>query len=196
GEANTQDGVVDVPVKVILSLDRPRSWKDNFIGTGLRAYDNTIISTKYDGDDLDLLDKDIMRSLVNSISAFDLYYQPYPNMVMAWIRLPGLPRHMYKRKILWEIGGMIRRVAKLDFNTDNRVRGRFTRMAIYVNIGKALISQVLINGVLQKIEYEYLPTESRLMKKNNLAQKELGSALEQKTATRGPLPTGQTQQRP
>ncbi|MBA0821748.1 hypothetical protein Goarm_018588 [Gossypium armourianum] len=74
--------------------------------------------------------------------------QPYPNMVMAWIRLPGLSGHMYKRKILWEIGGMIGRVAKLDFNTDNGVRARFARMVVYVNLGKALISQVLINGVL------------------------------------------------
>ncbi|KAG4129861.1 hypothetical protein ERO13_D09G106350v2 [Gossypium hirsutum] len=69
-------------------------------------------------------------------------------MVMAWIRLPRLPGHMYKRKILWEIGGMIGRVAKLDFNFDNGVRGKFVRMEIYFNLGKALISQVLINGVL------------------------------------------------
>ncbi|MBA0696345.1 hypothetical protein Goari_002903 [Gossypium aridum] len=31
-------------------------------------------------------------------------------------------------------------------------------MAIYVNLEKPLVSQVLINGVIQKIEYEYLPT--------------------------------------
>ncbi|MBA0610933.1 hypothetical protein Godav_011672, partial [Gossypium davidsonii] len=76
-EANTQDGVADVPLKVILSLDRPRSWKDSFIGTGLRAYDKTKISTKDDDHDLDRLDEDIMRSLVNSIPAIDLYYQPF-----------------------------------------------------------------------------------------------------------------------
>ncbi|MBA0737108.1 hypothetical protein Gogos_010584 [Gossypium gossypioides] len=50
--------------------------------------------------------------------------QPYPNVVMAWICLPGLPGHMYNRRILWQIGGMIGKVAKLDFNTDNGVRGR------------------------------------------------------------------------
>ncbi|MBA0583855.1 hypothetical protein Gorai_014696 [Gossypium raimondii] len=112
---------------------------------------------------------------------------------------------------------MIGRVAKLDFNTDNRVWGRFARMVVYVNLGKALISQVLINGVLQKTEYEYLPTvtsgaskektqenirfqpleslsdeigpqESRPMKENNLAQKELGSALEQKMQQEDPPP--------
>ncbi|MBA0739952.1 hypothetical protein Gogos_013177, partial [Gossypium gossypioides] len=111
-------------------------------------------------------------------------------MVMAWIRLPGLPGHMYKRKILWEIGGMIGRVAKLDFNTDNGVWGKFARMAIYFNLGKGLISQVLINGVLQRIGYEYLstpletlnnkigPYESRPTKETNLTQKELGFVVE------------------
>ncbi|PPR90069.1 hypothetical protein GOBAR_AA30618 [Gossypium barbadense] len=84
--------------------------------------------------------------------------QPYPNMVMAWIQFPGLPRHMYKRKTRWEIGGMIGRVIKLDFNTDNGVRGRFARMTVFVNLGKAFISQVLINVVLHRIEYEYLLT--------------------------------------
>ncbi|PPR98415.1 hypothetical protein GOBAR_AA22253 [Gossypium barbadense] len=31
-------------------------------------------------------------------------FQPYPSVVMAWIRLPGLPGFMYKRKILEVIG--------------------------------------------------------------------------------------------
>ncbi|KAK5835943.1 hypothetical protein PVK06_011667 [Gossypium arboreum] len=79
-------------------------------------------------------------------------------MVITWIRLPGLPGHMYKKKILWEIGGMVGTVAKLDFNTDNGVQGRLARMAVYVNLGKALSSKALINGVPQRIEYEYLPT--------------------------------------
>lgn len=77
--------------------------------------------------------------------------QPYLNVVMAWIRLLGLPGHMHKRKILWEIRGMIGRVAKLDINTNNGVQGRFARMMVYVNLEKALVSQVLVDGVLQRI---------------------------------------------
>ncbi|MBA0783574.1 hypothetical protein Gotri_001268 [Gossypium trilobum] len=53
--------------------------------------------------------------------------QPYLSLVMAWIRLPGLLGHTYKRQILWEIGGMVGKV-------------------------------VLINGVIQRVEYEYLTT--------------------------------------
>ncbi|MBA0629084.1 hypothetical protein Godav_023696 [Gossypium davidsonii] len=185
GEANPKDGAIDVAMKVVLTPDRPRSWKDRLIGTGLRADDKTEISTKDEDDNLHLLNENIVRSSVNSIPIIDFsgrvnlllikdmehtvslwrpnqpfrlmdiengYYlakfqnlgdfeKPYPNMVMAWIWLPGLPRHMYKRKIIWEIWGMIGRVTKLDFNIDNGVRGRFARMTVYVNLGKALISQ-------------------------------------------------------
>ncbi|MBA0843865.1 hypothetical protein Goarm_001016 [Gossypium armourianum] len=62
--------------------------------------------------------------------------QAYLSMAMVWIRLPSLPGYLYKRKVL----------------------GWFTRMAIYVKLDKALISQVLINEVIQRVKYEYLPT--------------------------------------
>ncbi|PPD95715.1 hypothetical protein GOBAR_DD07271 [Gossypium barbadense] len=79
---------------------------------------------------------------------------PYPNMVLTWIRFPGLPSHLYKKQTLWEIRGMIGKVTKLDFNTDSQARGRYARMALYVNLEKPLTSKILINGYLQKIEYE------------------------------------------
>ncbi|PPR84505.1 hypothetical protein GOBAR_AA36209 [Gossypium barbadense] len=84
--------------------------------------------------------------------------QAYPSMVLAWIRLPGLPGFLYKRRILEEIGGMIGKVVCLDFNTDSRTRGRFARMAVYINLDKPLTAQVLVNGLHQKVEYEALPT--------------------------------------
>ncbi|MFQ6660822.1 hypothetical protein Gotur_029203 [Gossypium turneri] len=83
--------------------------------------------------------------------------KPYPSVVMTWIRLPGLPGHMYTKKILSEIGGMVGKVAKLDFNTDSKARGRYASMAIYINLEKPLISMVLINGKVQRIQYESLP---------------------------------------
>ncbi|KAK5818915.1 hypothetical protein PVK06_023865 [Gossypium arboreum] len=77
---------------------------------------------------------------------------------MSWIKFSGLSGYMYKRKILVEIGGMISKVAKLDMNTDNRARERFTRMVVYVNLDKLLVSQILINGKIQRVKYEFLPT--------------------------------------
>ncbi|XP_040934424.1 uncharacterized protein [Gossypium hirsutum] len=89
--------------------------------------------------------------------AFDLF-QAYPNVVMAWIRLIGLLGYLYKHKILTEIGGMVGKVVKLDMNTYSKVRGRFARMAVYINLERPLVSQILINGRSQRVEYESLPT--------------------------------------
>lgn len=68
--------------------------------------------------------------------------QPYPSMVLAWIRLPGLSGFMYKRKIVEAIGGLIGKVVRLDFQTDNRSRGHFVRLAVYINLEKHLVSQI------------------------------------------------------
>ncbi|PPS07823.1 hypothetical protein GOBAR_AA12840 [Gossypium barbadense] len=84
--------------------------------------------------------------------------QPYPSVVMAWIRLPGLPGFMFKRKILEAIGSMIGKVAKFDFKTDNRTKRRFARMAVFINLDKSLVSQIQVNGDIQRVEYESLPT--------------------------------------
>ncbi|MBA0554540.1 hypothetical protein Golob_013637 [Gossypium lobatum] len=62
--------------------------------------------------------------------------QTFPSMVMSWIRFPGLPSYMYKRKILVEMGGMVSKIVKLDMNTDNIVKGRFARMVVYVNLDR------------------------------------------------------------
>ncbi|KAG8474224.1 hypothetical protein CXB51_033548 [Gossypium anomalum] len=77
---------------------------------------------------------------------------------MAWIRLPGLPGYLYKRKIIEAIGSLIGSVVKLDLQTDNRTRGRFARLAVFINLDEPLVSQVLVKGVVQRVEYEALPT--------------------------------------
>ncbi|KAK5825673.1 hypothetical protein PVK06_020531 [Gossypium arboreum] len=55
----------------------------------------------------------------------------YPSNVLAWIRLLGLPSHLLSR-------------------------GQYVRMIVFINLEKPLISQVLINGNLQLIEYKSL----------------------------------------
>ncbi|KAG8500476.1 hypothetical protein CXB51_002741 [Gossypium anomalum] len=84
--------------------------------------------------------------------------QAYPSVVIAWIRFPALPNYLYNRKIITEIGELVGKVVNLDMNTNSRARGRFARMAVYVNLEKPLVSQILINGRSQKAEYEYLST--------------------------------------
>ncbi|KAH1030935.1 hypothetical protein J1N35_043109 [Gossypium stocksii] len=51
---------------------------------------------------------------------------------------------------------MAGKVAKLDFHAINGARGRFPSMTVYVNLNKPLISQILINGNIYRVEYEYL----------------------------------------
>ncbi|MBA0672482.1 hypothetical protein Goklo_025245 [Gossypium klotzschianum] len=84
--------------------------------------------------------------------------QAYPRVVMAWIRFPGLPGYLYNHKIITEIGEMVGKVVKLDMNTDSRTRGRLTRLAVYVDLEKPLVSHILINGRKQNVEYESLST--------------------------------------
>ncbi|KAK5838811.1 hypothetical protein PVK06_007550 [Gossypium arboreum] len=67
-------------------------------------------------------------------------FQLFPSVAMAWIRLPGLPGFLNNKNILGEIGRLIGKVAKLDFNTDNRLRGRFARMTVFINLDKPLTS--------------------------------------------------------
>lgn len=57
-----------------------------------------------------------------------------------------------------EIGETIEKVAKLVFflNTNNKVRSRYAR-TVYINLDRPLISQVIVNGMTQKVEYEFLP---------------------------------------
>ncbi|KAH1032939.1 hypothetical protein J1N35_045113 [Gossypium stocksii] len=85
-------------------------------------------------------------------------FQPYPSVVLAWIRLANLPGYLYKRKIIKAIRSLIRKVVKLDIQTDNQARGRFACLAVYINLEMHLISHVLVDGVVQCVEYEGRPT--------------------------------------
>lgn len=47
---------------------------------------------------------------------------------------------------------------KVDYNTESASRGKFARIAVEINLNKPLVSQFLLDGRIQKIEYESLPT--------------------------------------
>ncbi|PPS16412.1 hypothetical protein GOBAR_AA04159 [Gossypium barbadense] len=49
-------------------------------------------------------------------------------------------------------------VVKLDFQTENRTRGHFTRLSVFKNLEKPLVSQVLVDGAVQRIKYKAFPT--------------------------------------
>ncbi|MBA0682151.1 hypothetical protein Goari_023891 [Gossypium aridum] len=41
--------------------------------------------------------------------------------------------------------------------TDKGSRGKFTQMAVFIDLGKPLISQILVKKVVQRVEFESLP---------------------------------------
>ncbi|KAE8692675.1 hypothetical protein F3Y22_tig00110831pilonHSYRG00417 [Hibiscus syriacus] len=84
--------------------------------------------------------------------------QLFPSRIVAWIRLPGLPVTLYKRSLITKIGECIGKVVKIDYQTETGRRGRFARMAVSVDLKKPLTSKLLINGRVQIVEYESLPT--------------------------------------
>ncbi|KAH1107738.1 hypothetical protein J1N35_011506 [Gossypium stocksii] len=68
--AINQEGEADVDMEPSLPADKPRSWKDHLMGIGLRSNDKTETPTKeFEEDDLDLLEGDIKKTIVNGIPA-------------------------------------------------------------------------------------------------------------------------------
>ncbi|MBA0632235.1 hypothetical protein Godav_001023 [Gossypium davidsonii] len=66
--------------------------------------------------------------------------QAQPSNLMVWIRLPRLPKGMYTTSLLKFIGGTIGSVAKIDRNTDNKARGQFAHLMVFVDLGQPLVS--------------------------------------------------------
>ncbi|MBA0583466.1 hypothetical protein Gorai_014321 [Gossypium raimondii] len=89
-----------------LELSLNMSWKDKLLGVGLIASgkEHMVYGNGSDGG-LVLLEGDYLT--VQSWTKDFSPLQPYSSMVMAWIRLPGLPGFIYKRRILKAIGGMV-----------------------------------------------------------------------------------------
>ncbi|KAH1105778.1 hypothetical protein J1N35_009546 [Gossypium stocksii] len=61
-------------------------------------------------------------------------------------------------EILEVVGGLVEKVAKLDFNNDKKTRGCCAKMTIFVDPDRPLVSQVSVNRELIWVEYKALPT--------------------------------------
>ncbi|MFQ6643839.1 hypothetical protein Gotur_017254, partial [Gossypium turneri] len=83
--------------------------------------------------------------------------QPYPHNVVAWIRLPGLPRYMYEKKLVKVIGERIGPVVRLNDNIDNSFRVQLDKITVFLDLNKPLISRIKIEDRVQWIEYESFP---------------------------------------
>ncbi|XP_050233415.1 uncharacterized protein LOC126681903 [Mercurialis annua] len=77
--------------------------------------------------------------------------------IHAWIRLPGMPIHYYNKKVLRYIGDVVGKVVKIDYCTEVVERGKFSRIAVELDLSKSLVSQFNLDGKVQFVEYECLP---------------------------------------
>lgn len=67
---------------------------------------------------------------------------------VVWVRLSGLSESLYSSYLLKAIVQTIGTMVRIDENTLSATRGRFTRLAIRVDLRKPLVSKIRINGRL------------------------------------------------
>ncbi|MBA0672731.1 hypothetical protein Goklo_029724 [Gossypium klotzschianum] len=148
-------------VMVVDSTPTPTlSWKDLVLGKSSLEL-NEVSGDHFVDGGFSLIEGDVKKSVANGIPFIDFSEREHQLLVKEMstsvvLKFPGLPSYLYKNEVLWEIRGMVSKVTKLDFNIDSKVRVRYASMTVYVNLGKPLISKVLINGNLQRVEYESL----------------------------------------
>ncbi|MBA0843111.1 hypothetical protein Goarm_000325 [Gossypium armourianum] len=169
-----KDGDTDVEMVTDLDPQPKVSWKQ-MLGKGVSDQEKGSRSSEAEcTEDFEFLEGDVKKTIFNSIPAIEfsdciqqILFKDMETMVILKLLgrnigydalLSGLPGFMYKSRILEVIGELVGKVVKLDFNTDSKTRGRFARMAVLVDLDKPLVSQVLVNGELQRVEYEALPT--------------------------------------
>lgn len=80
------------------------------------------------------------------------------NHIVAWIRLSQMNIQFYHKSIIRRLGHIIGPVIKIDNNTITAQRGKFARLAVELDLQKPLVSQFNLEGRIQKVEYENLPT--------------------------------------
>lgn len=76
------------------------------------------------------------------------------SLVAVWVCLPELPFEYYELRVLKKIGKTIGPVLRIDVNTTSEMRGRHVRICIQVDINKPLVRRILLEGVIQEIQYE------------------------------------------
>ncbi|CAN1752273.1 hypothetical protein LINPERHAP1_LOCUS4657 [Linum perenne] len=81
-----------------------------------------------------------------------------PKKMVVWVRFPHLPIHFYHAQVLTSLGNLIGKTVKIDFKTQRAERGKFARIAIEIDLNEPLPPFVLLDGAIQKVEYENLPT--------------------------------------
>ncbi|CAN1787163.1 hypothetical protein LINPERHAP1_LOCUS17527 [Linum perenne] len=81
-----------------------------------------------------------------------------PHKLVAWVRFPHLPIQFYHAKILAYMGNLIGKTIKIDFTTQRVDRWKFARIAVEIDLNLPLPPVIELDGCLQLVEYENIPT--------------------------------------
>lgn len=65
--------------------------------------------------------------------------------------------HYYHKKVLRMLGHIIGIVIRIHYNAELAFRGKFARITVEIYLERPLISQFLLDGKIQRVEYEALP---------------------------------------
>ncbi|XP_050249035.1 uncharacterized protein LOC126696317 [Quercus robur] len=76
------------------------------------------------------------------------------SLVTVWVWLPKLPFEYYELAILKEIGNAISPILRIDANTASETKGRYARICIQVDINMPMVRRILLEGVIQEVQYE------------------------------------------
>ncbi|CAL1400982.1 unnamed protein product [Linum trigynum] len=77
--------------------------------------------------------------------------------MIVWVQLPALKIHFYHKEVITMLGNLIGRTIKLDYHTLTQQRAKFARVAVEVDISKALVPRIWLDDEWQTVEYENLP---------------------------------------
>ncbi|KAJ4827932.1 hypothetical protein Tsubulata_041745 [Turnera subulata] len=77
--------------------------------------------------------------------------------VVAWVQIPELSCEYYDRRLLHTVCNMIGRLVRIDYNTEEAIRGRYARVALELDLEKPLQSQVFVDSKWFHISYENIP---------------------------------------
>ncbi|KAK8478509.1 hypothetical protein V6N11_046802 [Hibiscus sabdariffa] len=73
-------------------------------------------------------------------------------------RTIGFSYQYYTNSLFRLIAGIIGKIVRIEYNTEEGKHGRFARLAVVVDLSKPFISSIIIDRTRQRIEYDGLPT--------------------------------------
>ncbi|KAK3198505.1 hypothetical protein Dsin_021920 [Dipteronia sinensis] len=73
-----------------------------------------------------------------------------------WVRLSKLPMEWMDSDLLWNIGGMLGKMCKVDLITKTQACDRFARICVEIDISKPLLGALSIDDRSIRVEYESL----------------------------------------